>query len=61
MVYSDWSKIEKVFLKHPNIFPARFVSFKIFKEVYAKIWSRTLSWGINSPSLVPVADLFNHR
>ena len=52
--------LQKVMLDNPNIFPEKFVNFETFRGVYAQVMSRVLSWGIDSPSMVPVADLFNH-
>ena len=61
MVERGWSSLEKVLRQHPHIFPKQFVSFEQFRAVYAQVFSRCLAWGIDSASMVPVADLFNHE
>ena len=53
--------MRKVLRKYPEIFPSEYVTFEHFKSAYALVFSRCLSWGIDSASMVPVADLFNHK
>ena len=59
-VQNDWKSLKHVIENYPDDFPQNKVNFELFTGVYAQVFSRIISRGVDSPSFVPVVELFNH-
>lgn len=56
--YSDL--FMKIMSEHPHIFPEEYRDPELFMSMFSNVISRCFGTGIDSTSLVPVADNYNH-
>ena len=58
---NEYNSFNAILKQYPNIFPERFLSEKLFNICYSHVYSRCFDYGLDSPSLVPMADNHNHN
>jgi hypothetical protein len=47
-------------LRYPEVFPLEFVEKDLFMNVYAQVCTRCFGYGLDSTSMIPMADNLNH-
>ena len=57
---NEWENFEGALKDWPDIFPDKFVSQALFKNIYAQVCTRCFGYGLDSTSMVPMADNLNH-
>ena len=59
-INQHWILFEKVLKKYSRIFPSKFVDKELFLNIYAQVCTRCFGYGVNSCSMIPMADNLNH-
>lgn len=60
MVKTEWQNFAKILNKYPGIFPQKYISRPLFNNYYAQVCTRCFGYGLDSTSMVPMADNLNH-
>ena len=56
----DWKLFKDVLEDYPNIFPAKYVRQDLFTNLFAQVCTRCFGYGLESCSMIPMADNLNH-
>ena len=57
---ATWVLFEKVLLDNKEIFESKFIDRDLFMLVYAQVCTRCFGYGLESTSMIPMADNLNH-
>ena len=60
-MHSIWKMFEKTISKYPKVFPKKFIDATLFLNLYGQVCQKNYGDGLNSASLIPMADSFNHH
>lgn len=56
----EWMLFKKVLKAYPSLFPTSFVNKELFFNIYGQVCTRCFGEGVESTSMIPMADNFNH-
>ena len=56
----EWSELDEVLSKYPDVFPPNSVTEQLFYKFYAQVCTRCFGWGLPSTAMIPMADNCNH-
>jgi hypothetical protein len=47
-------------MEHPDVFPIVYTSRSLYNNYYGQVCTRCFGYGVDSTSMIPMADNFNH-
>ena len=57
----DVDTFANVVQQYPEVFPAKFQTKELFDSIYTAICTRCFGEGVDSTSLIPMAEMLNHN
>lgn len=59
-IEETWQNFKEVLQKYPKVFGPKFVDEGLFMNIYAQVCTRCFGYGLDSTSMIPMADNLNH-
>ena len=56
----EWLNFTTILRQYPDIFPETFMTQSLFNICYSHVYSRCFGYGLDSTSMIPMADNLNH-